>query len=229
MVRPTRFYLKLAAAWVRGRAAQGMALDVVPELLTLPLDRLDAQQLAALVAGGEAAGMAMANLTAETEPLVVLRVQQWLRRMGPTSLLDVGSGPLLLPILDAFPHLPATAMPLRDDDTGLLEALVLGGWQGLTPISAESASLGPHAFDVVLALDGLAGLAQVEETVLDLTGWARRAVFLAAPNREGDWAEPRAVELFGRSGLTALLTAAGAREVTIDLVGDHLLAVAQLP
>lgn len=228
MVTPRRFHLKLAAAWIRGRAAQGAAVALPPDLREPPLESLDAGELSAIVACGEAAGLPIDAFSLGEEPLVVLRVRQWLRRIPAGSLLDVGSGPLLWPFLESIPGMRVAALPRCAEEAGRLEALVLGGWRALEVVSIDAARFPAGAFDAVLALDGLEGVVPAEEAVLDLVGWARRAVFVATANREPAWPEPQPVDLYGRSGLTALFTAAGASRVTIDVVGDRLLAVAWL-
>src|SRR5262245_9846679 len=89
-----RYYLDLAAAFVRGR------LTDAPDLPPADLFLL-----------GRRAGLRLHKFKRAAELPRVRRVLGLLRSLAPADLLDVGSGRgvFLWPLLDAFPHLPVTA------------------------------------------------------------------------------------------------------------------------
>src|SRR5688572_31720081 len=88
------YYLDLGAAFVRGR---------LPDAPDLPPGEL--------IEYGRAQGLRVHKFKRSAELPRVRRVLGILRSLGPSELLDIGSGrgTFLWPLLDAFPDLPVTA------------------------------------------------------------------------------------------------------------------------
>jgi ubiquinone/menaquinone biosynthesis C-methylase UbiE len=153
-----------------------------------------------------------------------------LRGVAPESLLDVGSGrgTFLWPLLDAFPHLPVTSIDKDPRRAADLEATSRGGVARLTARSmdAETLSFPDGAFDVVTLLEVLEHMPHPDRALAHAVRVARRFVVASVPSKEDD--NPEHIHLFDASSLRALFAAAGARDVRIDYVRGHILAIASL-
>src|SRR5262245_47233631 len=108
----SRYFLRFAAAFVRGRAAQGDVAGDPEPLLSRPLEDLTEGECELLFFAGQAAGLRMHKFKRAIELPRVRRSLGALRSLAPESLLDVGSGRgvFLWPLLDAFPELPVTTI-----------------------------------------------------------------------------------------------------------------------
>jgi hypothetical protein len=210
----TRYFTALAAAFVRGR---------LPELAGLPDDG-DA------IARGLAAGLRLHKFKRNTELPRVSRVLGALRGIAPASLLDVGSGrgPFLWPLLDTFPDVPVTASDKDARRASDLQAAARGGIARLTAACMDAEALSfPHgAFDAVTLLEVLEHMPRPDRALAHAVRVAQRFVVATVPSKEDD--NPEHIHLFDAGSLRALFAGAGARNVRVDYVRGHILAVASL-
>ena len=206
-----RFYLEPAAAFVRA---------------TLRAEAMDLPQPAAVQLGLER-GLRLHRFKRSTELPRVKRVLGLLRGLGPTSLLDVGTGRgvFLWPLLTSFPTLDVTAID-NDGKRATQLAAVADGVRRLTTqrMDVTAMSFEDGAFDVVTVLEVLEHLPNPERGAAEALRVASRAVIVSVPSHEDD--NPHHLHLLDARRLEALLKAAGARRVTIDGVRGHLVAMA---
>jgi ubiquinone/menaquinone biosynthesis C-methylase UbiE len=206
-----RYYLDLAAAFMRGKMADAPALPPA-EMVRLGLQ----------------AGLRLHKFKRTGELPRVRKVLGMLRGLAPQDLLDIGSGRgvFLWPLLDAFRELPVTALernPRRAED---VHAVVRGGVTRLTAIQGDVCRLplADRSVDVVAILEVLEHLRQPARAVVEAVRVARRCVVVSVPSKEDE--NPEHIRLFTRDRLHALLRTAGVRRVHFDGVHNHLLALA---
>jgi len=207
-----RYYIALAAAWVRGAHSRlARATD-------------DATVEAALAAG------LRIHRFKNTGPLSRVRcVLGILKGFAPRTLLDVGSGrgAFLWPLLDGLPNVTVTAVDVLSHRVADIEAVRRGGVERVSAVVGDVTRLDfpEHSFDVVTILEVLEHLADPAAAALAVVRMARTAVVATVPSKADG--NPEHVHLFERPTLTALFSAAGARRVRCESVLNHLVVVAQ--
>lgn len=88
-------HVDFAAAFVRGRLIQGDSIPSSQELTECDLDRLTTDQKYQIYRAGEACGLRLTKFKRTMGLARVNKVLGILRSLTPTSLLDVGSVPVL--------------------------------------------------------------------------------------------------------------------------------------
>ena len=209
-----RYYLDIAAAFVRGRQ---------PAAPPLPA--------AALLHHGLEAGLRLHKFKRTDSLPRVRRVLGILRGLAPADLLDVGSGrgAFLWPLLDALPWLPVLAIDLKPQRVADLHAVRAGGIERLTAarMDATRLALAGKCVDVVTFLEVLEHIPDAPRALAEAVRVARRFVVVSVPSKEDD--NPEHIHLFDRPGLETLFRKAGAPRVRFDAVLNHLIAIATLP
>lgn len=204
-----RLHVDLAAAFVRGR-----------------LGALDGEDDAAAVLRGKAGGLRVHRYKRTTLPRVK-RVVGALRALGPTDLLDAGSGrgTFLWALLDAFPHLEVLSIDLAPIRIRDLEAMHRGGLVRLRARlgDVQALDLADGAFDGATALELLEHVADPARAARELLRVSRRFVVASVPSQPDD--NPEHLRLFSPDELTRLFLDAGARRVSLDHVLDHRIAL----
>jgi hypothetical protein len=225
-----RYFLKLAAAYVRGRCVQGHLIILPDPLRHLALRDLSDQALLEIFQAGQAADLEMHKFKRTTGLARVRRVFGVLRNIAPESLLDIGSGrgAFLWPLLDEFPDLIITAIdedPIRARD---IQAVRLGGIDALTGHQMDATKLDfpAGAFDVVTLLEVLEHIPAVPKALAEAVRVARRFIVLSVPSQPDD--NPGHVHLLDQDTLRRLFSDLGVTRVTFDYVPGHLVALANV-
>ncbi len=104
MIEHETYFLKTAAAFVRGRFEMGEKVELTDDLRTSPLDDLTQDQLIEILYGGINSGLKLHKFKRTMGLARVRRVIGALRSLLPDDLLDVGSGrgAFLWPLLEEF-------------------------------------------------------------------------------------------------------------------------------
>jgi 2-polyprenyl-3-methyl-5-hydroxy-6-metoxy-1,4-benzoquinol methylase len=225
----TPLFERLAAAYVRGALRAETELAGDDRLLAAPLDALADADLAAIVQLGHARGLRLHRFKRTMGLPRVHAVLGILRGIGPSELLDIGSGrgAFLWPLLDAMPWLPVTAADVLDHRVVDMERVAAGGVATLTAARADVTDLPfpDRSFDVVTALEVLEHIADTAAALRSALRVARRFAVISVPSRPDD--NPEHIHLFSAAQLTALLREHGAARVAIEQVPGHLIAVAK--
>lgn len=209
-----RYFIELAAAFVRGRSPEAPALEAEP-----------------LVAWGKAQGLRVHKFKRNSELPRVRRVLGMLQGLGPANLLDVGSGrgTFLWPLVDAMPWLPVTSVELSPRRVRDIGAVRDGGVERLSVVEAsvESLPLPDKEFDVITALEVLEHVEDPQRAAAELVRVGRRHVLVSVPSKPDD--NPEHIRLFTADSLTRLFLDAGAERVSLDGVLNHFIALVSLP
>jgi ubiquinone/menaquinone biosynthesis C-methylase UbiE len=208
-----RYYLDLACAFVRGRLADAPALP--------PAD---------LFLHGQAAGLRLHKFKRSAVLPRVRRIFGFLRQLAPGSLLDVGSGRgvFLWPLLDTFADLAVHCVDVRADRVADIAAVAAGGVERLSAsvMDVNRLEFADASFDAVNILEVLEHLDRPEHAVAEAVRVARRFVAVSVPSKPDD--NPEHVRLFTFDSLKDLFRQAGVRRVSLDLVLNHIVALAVL-
>jgi 2-polyprenyl-3-methyl-5-hydroxy-6-metoxy-1,4-benzoquinol methylase len=214
MVDAERLYTELAAAYVRGVLPGAASHLKDEELLEI----------------GRAVGLKLHRFKRTIQLPRVRAVLGVLRGIVPCTLLDIGSGRgvFLWPLLEAFPELPVTAVEPDAQRRAHLEAVRRGGIDRLRVLRANAQRLdcADGAFDVVTALEVLEHQVHPMPLAREAMRLARRFVVVSVPSTPDD--NPEHVQLFTGATLPQLLREAGAANVRVDYVLNHIIAVARV-
>lgn len=212
-----RHYVALGAAFARGRLGDVLSPSVLAD---------DEQVFRAALEHG----LKMHKFKRLDERLLarVRRVLSMLAGLGPTSLLDVGSGrgAFLWPLLDAFPDLAVTAIDVNEQRAADLAAIGTGGLARLSAAHMDGTALAfaDGAFDGVTLLEVLEHMPDPARAAREAVRVARRFVIASVPSKPDD--NPEHIHLFDRASLTSLFETAGARRVSVDYVPGHIVSLA---
>jgi ubiquinone/menaquinone biosynthesis C-methylase UbiE len=225
-----RYFDTLVAAFVRGKLAARLPGSAQERLWQCPLADLSPDEVKQLVQAGQEAGLRLHKFKRTMELPRVRRVLGVLKGLGPTDLLDVGSGrgTFLWPLLDAFPHLPVLAIDHDERRVADIAAVRAGGIATLQAcrMDATALAMDDGAFDVVTMLEVLEHIAAAQQALGEAVRVARRFVVVSVPSRPDN--NPEHIHLFNREALTALFERVRARRVHVNYVLNHMVAVARV-
>ncbi len=230
MFSETSYYLKPAAAYVRGRREQSPDFDL-PEILRVrPLDELSAEQLAQICQAGAGAGLRLDRYKRSRILPRVQKVLGALQGIQPSSLLDIGSGrgAFLWPLLDRFPMLRVTAIEASPKRAAQLQAVALGGLENLSAylMDATAVDFDGRCFDVVTALEVLEHIPRVQAAVAEMCRLAQRFVIASVPSKEDS--NPEHIHLLSPAALRALFAGAGVDQIKVEHVLNHRVVIATM-
>ncbi|WP_428263279.1 class I SAM-dependent methyltransferase [Haliangium sp.] len=220
---PEHYYTALAAAYVRGSRPD---LAAAPDLAA-GVDGADADADLRLLLAAKEHGLRLHRFKRTAGLPRVRRVLGALKGFGPASLLDVGSGrgAFLWPLLDELPTLEVTAIDLLQHRVDDINAVRRGGVARVQArlLGAEALPWPADAFDAVTILEVLEHVADPAPVAAEVVRVARAVVIATVPAKEDD--NPEHIRLFTRDSLAALFRHAGAAEVKVEHVLNHMVAV----
>lgn len=224
------YFLRTAAAFVRGRRIQGEAIDLADGLQESSLDNLTDDQQFEIFSAGINAGLKLHKFKRTMGLARVRRVFGVLHSLAPEDLLDVGSGRgvFLWPLLEEFPMLPVTAVDQNKYRADNLEAVRLGGIDRMTAIQMDVTELAfeDDQFDVTTILEVLEHIPAAAQAISQAVRVARRFVVLSVPSKPDD--NPEHIHLFDEPQLRKLFSEAGVRRLTFDYILNHIIVVANV-
>jgi ubiquinone/menaquinone biosynthesis C-methylase UbiE len=208
-----RYFSELAAAFARGK-------------LGLPLSWADAEAIRV----GLERGLRLHKFKRQAELPRVRKVIGALQGIGPSSLLDVGTGrgTFLWPLLDAFPFLEVVSMdvnPIRVADIACVRRGGVGNLRGLRA-DAMAIGLADRCVDVVTVLEVIEHLPDPQRAAREAVRIARNFVIASVPSKEDD--NPEHIQLFDKASFGRLWLEAGASGVKIEYVLNHMIAMAKV-
>jgi Rnl2 family RNA ligase len=207
-IDPERYYADLAWAFLRGRLPGG-------------------GDGAALLAAAREAGLRWHKFKRKSGPPRVTQALAMLDGLDPRSLLDIGSGrgAFLWPLVARFEHLPVTSVDRLAHRVADIEAVHAGGIARVRAQVGDVTALPfPDAsFDVVTILEVLEHLEDPAAAARETLRVASRYVLASVPSHEDD--NPEHIQLFNRDSLTELFERAGAEQVRISYVLNHMIAL----
>lgn len=232
MYEPDFYFDRVAAAFVRGlRFDPDLAYPSDDNLhLNSPLEDLSDQDCAEIVQSAINTGLRLHRFHRSYASLPrIARVLTLLQGIDPGSVLDLGcgKGAFLWPFLQDFPRVPVTAVDKEESHIAPVRAVARGGVERLRG-AVEDATRLPFAdalFDVVAMLEVVEHVPEAMRALQEALRVAKRLVVISVPNRVDEPAHR--THLFSADRLSEMLMLAGAARVTIDLVGNHLIAMAK--
>ena len=150
-----------------------------------------------------------------------------LKSFAPRSLLDIGTGRgvFLWPLLDEFSSIDVTAVDVlkhRVDDINAVRKGEFGKVRAEL-FNAENMHWPDNSFDAVTILEVLEHVADPARVAKKVVRAARTVVIASVPSKQDN--NPEHIRLFTRDSLTSLFTDAGAIDVRIEYVLNHIIAV----
>ncbi len=207
---PDHYYTAFALSYVRGK---------FPELIVLDDERL--------FAAAEERGIRLHRFKHTAGLPRVRRVLGALKGFAPKTLLDVGSGRgvFLWPLLDEIPSVQVTAIDLLQHRVDDINAVRRGGVDRVEAKlqGAEDLPWSKSSFDAVTILEVLEHVEDPAPVAAQVLRVASRVVIATVPAKADD--NPEHIRLFTRDSLAALFRDAGAAEVRIEHVLNHMVAV----
>ncbi len=207
---PDHYYIALAAAYARGR---------LPALTGADDDRA--------LEAAKSHGLRLHRFKRTAGLPRVRKVLGALKGFAPHTLLDIGSGrgAFLWPLLDEMPAVRVTAIDLLPHRVDDMEAVRRGGVERLEArqLGAERLPWSDDSFDAATVLEVLEHVAEPALVAAEAVRVTRSVVLATVPAKEDE--NPEHIRLFTRDSLSRLFHAAGATNVRIEHVLNHLVAV----
>jgi len=223
-----RYFLNLAAAFVRGTALQTGTPILDGDLLNESLELLTDEEKQTIIAAGCDLKLHRFKRGHADMPRV-RRTIGFLQGIVPQSILDIGSGrgAFLWPCLDAFPDISVTAIDVDEYRVELYETVRLGGIERLQGIRCDIqdpvAEFPEQKFDVVTMLEVLEHLTDPKTALCNVVRLAERHAVISVPSKEDD--NPAHIHLFSEKSLSTMLEGIdGIKRFRYDYVLDHLFA-----
>lgn len=226
-----RYYVELAAAYIRGHAVR-TGVPVLPdELREKPLSGLTPEERSAVLEAGKAAQLKLYPFkTTHGDLPRVKKVMGFLKGIPFETLLDAGSGRgvFLFPFLAEFPWVQVTAVDLLPYRAEFLQEMTAGGLSRLKAVHADLCAqpFPEKSADVVTLLEVLEHIPDVESAVKAAVKTARRFVVVTVPSKEDS--NPEHIHLLTKERLTELFAAAGCGRLHFSGVNGHLMMTATL-
>lgn len=222
-----RYYLKIAAAYVRGKLKDQYKQDF---RFQRPIETLAEKEWEELFGLGKRAELKLHRFKRNMELPRVQKVLGLLRGLYPEDLLDVGTGRgvFLWPLLDESPNLHIRCLDILDYRVADLIAVQKGGYPNLTAqlLDIRSNGLPSDLVDGITFLETLEHIPSPQLAVQEACRLARRFVIVSVPSKPDD--NPEHIHLFNPPHLEQLFLSAGANSVKFSPVHNHLVMLAIL-
>ena len=223
-----RYFLDLAAAFVRGTSLRMGAPTMDESLLREPLELLTDDEKQEIIDAGTRCGLDLHRFKRGELPRV-RRTIGFLQSVMPQSILDIGSGRgvFLWPCLDAFPNVAVTAIDVDEHRVELYETVRLGGMERLRgmrcDIQNDRKTFCDKEFNVVTMLEVLEHLPSPAAALENVVRIAGQHVVLSVPSKPDD--NPGHIHLFSEQSLREMFGRIGrVRRFRFDYVLNHLFA-----
>lgn len=219
------YYLRLAAAYVRGKLDTPCSSD---EIFNNPLAHLSIKDCERIYQHGLEAGLRLHRFKRTAELPRIQKVLGILKSLQPANLLDIGTGRgvFLWPLLDALPWLPVTCIDLLDYRSADINAAANGGIENLQVMQMNAGHLAFKAgtFEGVTLLETLEHAPEPQQVINEVCRVSDRFVILSVPSKADN--NPGHLHLFTTDKLRALFKAAGNFKIKFDAVLNHIVALA---
>ncbi len=225
-----RYYLQLAAAFVRGRLAEHPVRQANERLFLQPLEALSAEEQTALIALGLKEGLRLHKFKRTMDLPRVKKVLGILKGIQPEHLLDIGTGrgAFLWTLLDTFQALPVTCVDVLEQRVADIQAVQRGGIVHLSAIKGDATRLPfeDRRFAAVTMLEVLEHIPDTRKALDEVCRVARDFVIFSVPSKEDD--NPEHIHLFDQQAFRAMLGARGVHRLNVEYVPNHMIVVAKL-
>lgn len=227
-----RFYLKYAAAAIRGNLARtGREVLLPPALMAKSLDALTPEDYETVFSVAQANNIKFFDFKRTHRYLPrVNRTIGFLKGLSFSSLLDVGSGRgvFLIPFMDEFPWVSVTAIDVNDDRIRMLSDIRDGGVDTLAAEKCDvcRASFPKNSFDVVTILEVLEHIPDYRAVIRAAVSMARQYVVITVPSHEDD--NPEHIHFLTKERLSAAFREVGVTRLSFDGVHGHLFLAAKV-
>lgn len=226
----TEYYLRLAAAFVRGRLPHDKHLSPYVSLFTKAIYDLSDDEMEMLVKIGKEDNLRLHRFKRTMELPRVHRVLGILKGIQAQNLLDIGSGrgAFLWPLLDTFSFLPVTCIDMLDYRIADIQAVHDGGIEHVKALLGDATQLpfADSSFDVVTMLEVLEHIPATAMALKEVCRVARRFLILSVPSKEDD--NPEHIHLFNQIRLQKLLQEQGITRISFEYVLNHMIAIARI-
>lgn len=225
-----RYYTEYTVAAVRGALARrGRSTLLSQKARECPLDSVSDDVAEEIFAVARAEDIRLYDFKRTHRNLPrVSRVLGFLHGVQPTSLCDVGSGRgvFLLPFLDEFPGVPATAVDLLPARCEMLLDLARGGVSHLQVRLGDicRGALDGVQADVVTLLEVLEHIPDYRAAIHAAVKAAQRYVVVSVPSHPDE--NPEHIHLLTREVLTDAFRDAGIERLRFEGVSGHLILIA---
>jgi len=223
-----RYFLDLAAAFVRGTALQSGIPKFDDGLLTVPLESLTDDEKQTIIDADNDLKLHRFKRGLADMPRV-RRTIGFLQGIMPQSILDIGSGrgAFLWTCLEAFPNVPVTATDIDKHRVQLYETVRLGGIERLQGIHCDiqrpPSEILERKFDIVTMLEVLEHLPEPINALRNAVRLAERYVVISVPSKEDD--NPTHLHLFSEKTLSEMFECIDEiKRFRYDYVPGHLFA-----
>ena len=206
-----RYYLELAAAFVRGRLGP-IASDAL-----------------GLFRAGRKAGLSLHKFKRTSLPRVQ-KVIGLLTGLSPRTVLDIGSGrgAFLWPLLHTLRVIQVDAVDVSEQRVSDINAVRDGGIDRVKAHRMDVTRLGfdDDQFDITCALEVLEHLKDPHAACREILRVSTSYAIISVPSKPDD--NEAHIQLFDHETMTQMVMNAGARAVDISYVRGHLIAFARI-
>jgi ubiquinone/menaquinone biosynthesis C-methylase UbiE len=224
-----RYYGKIAAAFVRGKAKSEKLIELPVELLDMDVYQLSEDEINDVVQRGADSGLRLHKFKRTMELPRVRKVLGFIRGQYPQSLLDVGSGRgnFLWPLMDSFPYLNVTSIDIDIRRVNDINAVREGGFDSLSVQLMDATKIGfeNEAFDMVTALEVLEHIPDWKQALSEIVRVASNYVIVSVPSKEDD--NPEHIHLFNMDMLQNELKNSCVRKISFEYVLNHIIVIAR--